>query len=166
MELLRRFTSKQYRYALESWAWIGLEGKEPAFASLFGDIFFDSQDGIWVLDLVEGALEWRWDDLEECRSELETAEGQEDWLWADLAQAAFERGLRPKRSEILDFAVPPKIGGELSVDNVHVMDFVTGVGMAGQIHQQLRHVPEGATVQFKMIEPEPRVGWRRWLPGR
>ncbi|MGW4245594.1 hypothetical protein [Nocardia sp. NPDC004722] len=166
MELLRRFTSEQYRYALECWAWIGLEGREPVFASPFGDIFFDSQDGVWILDIVEGTLEWGWADLGECGSELETVEGQEDWLWADLAHAAFEHGLRPKRSEILDFAVPPKVGGELSLDNVHVMDFVTAVGMAGQIHNQSRYVPEGATVQFKIQEQERQSGWRRWLPGR
>lgn len=166
VELLRQFTSKQYRYALECWAWIGLEGREPVFASPFGDIFFESQDGVWILDIVEGTLDWGWVDLGECGSALETVAGQEDWLRADLAHAAFEHGLRPKRSEILDFAVPPKVGGELSLDNVHVMDFVTAVGMAGQIHEQLRHVPDGAAVQFKMIEPESRVGSRRWLSGR
>ncbi|WP_181838465.1 hypothetical protein [Nocardia africana] len=58
------------------------------------------------------------------------------------------------------------MGGELALANIHVMDFVTGVGMAGQIHEQLRYVPEGATIQFKVQEPERRTGLRRWLPGR
>lgn len=143
-----------------------MQGKEPIFASPFGDIFFDSEEGVWLLDIVEGTLEWGWTDLGECGSELDTVEGQEDWLRADLARAASACGLRPKRSEILDFAVPPKVGGELALANIHVMDFVTGVGMAGQIHEQLRYVPEGATIQFKVQEPERRTGLRRWLPGR
>ncbi|WP_128145278.1 hypothetical protein [Nocardia africana] len=76
MELLRRFTSKQYSQALESWAWIGVQGKEPIFASPFGDIFFDSEEGVWLLDIVEGTLEWGWTDLGECGSELDTVEGR------------------------------------------------------------------------------------------
>ncbi|PSR68630.1 hypothetical protein C8258_08980 [Nocardia sp. MDA0666] len=95
-----------------------VERQEPIFASTFGDVFFETQDGIWLLDIVEGTLDWTWTELEECPAELETVEGQEDWLRANLGRAAFNRGLRPKRSEILDFAVPPKAGGELSVDYV------------------------------------------------
>ncbi|GAB4584948.1 hypothetical protein [Nocardia sp. IFM 10818] len=51
------------------------------------------------------------------------------------------------RSEVLDFTIPPRVGGELGLDNVDVMDFVTAAGMAGQIHDQLRFAPEGTAIQ-------------------
>lgn len=164
-DLLRQFTFEQYEHALQTWMWIGLEDKAPVFASPFGDIFLDSEDGVWLLDIVDGKLNQLWADLDECVSALNTAAGQQDWLRADLTTAALSKGLRPKSSQILDLAVPAAVGGELTVDNVHVMDFVTAVGMAGQLHDQLRFVPEGATIRIA-VQEEPKRGWRRWLPSK
>jgi hypothetical protein len=39
---------------LESWGWIGIGDKSPAFTSPFGDVFFRSSDGFWWLDTLEG----------------------------------------------------------------------------------------------------------------
>ena len=56
MDLTRTFTQEQYAAALESWEWIGLDGKTPVFTSAFGDVFFRAADGFWWLDTLEGTL--------------------------------------------------------------------------------------------------------------
>ncbi|MGW5753706.1 hypothetical protein [Nocardia rhamnosiphila] len=148
MEFMRRFTSEQYRNALEDWAWIGLEGKEPIFTSPFGDIFFAAADGVWWLDTLYGELLCQWGSIEECTAELQTLEGQEEYLRAGLAAAAATQGLAPNESQIYDLAHPAVLGGELEISNVQVMDFVTALGMAGQIHDQVRFIPEGTEIVF------------------
>jgi hypothetical protein len=42
MEAIRRFEGDTLRTALESWAWVGLEGKTPLFTSPFGDVFLQA----------------------------------------------------------------------------------------------------------------------------
>jgi hypothetical protein len=45
VDLTRRFTEQQFAAALESWQWIGLDGKTPLFTAAFGDVFFRAADG-------------------------------------------------------------------------------------------------------------------------
>ncbi|MGW3539318.1 hypothetical protein ACWDNI_02040 [Nocardia niigatensis] len=163
MELLRRFTDEQYRYALESWNWIGLEGKYPMFTSPFGDVFLGAEDGVWWLDTFYGKLSYLWGSVEECEAELQTRDGQQLYLRADLAVATAAHGLTPNESQIYDLTHPAVLGGDPQIGNVQVMDFVTALGMAGQIHDQVRFIAEGAQINIAVPGPEPRRGWRRWF---
>ena len=45
MELKKFFGAEQYADALESWSGVDVLDKRPVFASLFGDVFFSSEDG-------------------------------------------------------------------------------------------------------------------------
>lgn len=150
VELLRRFTFEQYRHALGYWAWIGLEGMEPVFTSPFGDVFLTAADGVWWLDVFYGEMLCPWRSIDECRAELQTREGQEEYLRAGLAAAAAAQGLMPSESQVYDLEHPAVLGGELEVGNVQVTDFVTALGMAGQIHDQVRFIPEGAQINLEI----------------
>jgi hypothetical protein len=45
------------------------------------------------------------------------------------------------------------LGGEISLENIQVMDFVTAVNIAGQIHQQIRDLPPGTRIEdVKVID--------------
>jgi len=37
--LTKSFTVEEYARALETWRWLGVEGKTPVLASVFGDVF-------------------------------------------------------------------------------------------------------------------------------
>ena len=69
MELTRTPAPDVFERALEAWSWIGLEGKRPLLASLFGDVFFTADDGVWWLDIGRGELVRPWAD----RAEMEAA---------------------------------------------------------------------------------------------
>lgn len=167
VELVRRFTPEQYRYALQTWAWIGVEGLAPVFTSPFGDVFFIGGDGVWYLDVFWGKITREWESLDECDAELQTAAGQDDYLRAMLAVTAAKQGLHPNDSEIYDLGHPAVLGGAEDAANVQVTDFVTAIGMAGQIHDQVRFIPEGAPINVSYHdpddEPERPTGWRRWF---
>jgi hypothetical protein len=150
MELLRTFDADRYEQALESWAWIDLEGKRPLFASPFGDVFLLAEDGVWVLDTLEGSLTHRWDSPDAMQADLETPTGQDRYLLASLGRQAEARGLVPAPTEVYDFTVPPILGGPLEVDNVVTSDFVVVVNIAGQLHEQLRDVPPGTKINIAL----------------
>ncbi len=146
MELTRRFSADQYARALESWEWIGLEGREPVFTSPFGDVFFRAPDGFWWLDTLEGTLTHRWPTAEALTGELNTPEGQDQYLLAGLAWSADRQGVTVGPHQVFDFKVHPRLGGPISVENVGAIDFVVGVNLAGQLHRQIRNMPPGTRI--------------------
>ena len=146
MESIKNFSPEQYAGALESWAWAGLEGKAPVFASAFGDVFFRASDGFWFLDTVEGKLSKEWDDEGALRAALRAHEGQQKYLMTGLVHAATQAGITLTPPEIFDFKVAPVLGGALDVSNVTRNDFVVAVNIAGQVHEQVKNLPPGTRI--------------------
>jgi hypothetical protein len=146
MLLTRDFTADQFSRALESWHWLDLGGKEPLFASLFGDIFFSAEDGFWWLDTLEGSLTRPWRSADELTADLDTAEGQDKYLLGALAHAAADSGLVLTEQQIYVFDESPILGGPIAVEKLSVVNFVVGVNIAGQLHDQLRGLPPGTAI--------------------
>jgi hypothetical protein len=143
MELTKQFSDRQYAVALDSWAWLDLQGKTPRFASLFGNVFLEDDEGAWwFLDTFEGELVRNWASREELIAQLETGEGQDQYLQGVLAMAAFHRrGLTLNDDEVYAYAPPPVITGSFAVDEIRVFPFSVVVNTAGQLHRQLRTAP-------------------------
>jgi len=163
VELLRHFSPDDYARALEDWAWTGAASLAPVAASLFGDVFLAGPDGISMLDTLEGRLAPAFSDVEEMRRVLSTAEGQDRFLTAGLAFAAAERGLVPGARQVYAYSTPPVLGGQVSVDNVEVMDFVVWLSITGQLHDQVRKLAPGTRIsgfamEDRRDEPPGRLG--------
>ena len=154
MELIRQFSAEQYAMALDSWRWAGVADKQPMRANATGDLFLQGGDGaFWFLDTIDGLCERRWDDGTALQNELNTRDGQQEYLWVDLVEEATASGLVPGADEVYDFAVPPRLGGALELANVVVRDFVVAVNLAGQLHEQVNGLPDGATISEVRFEP-------------
>ncbi|MET7769606.1 T6SS immunity protein Tdi1 domain-containing protein [Nocardia sp. NPDC005366] len=148
MQLVKPFTAQQFEEGLRSWEWIGLDGKTPLCASLFGDVFFEAEDGLWWLDTLNGELTRPWETPDDLEEELNTHDGMEQYLLASLAVAAAENGLLPDDDAVYDFNQPPILGGELAIENLRVVDFAVSLNVSGQIHQQVASLPPGAEVRL------------------
>ena len=146
MDLTRTFTLEEFARALQSWRWIGLEGLEPWFSTAFGDVFFLADDGVHWLDICAGELTKPFDSPELAKQVLATDEGLDEYLLAGLAFAAEEAGISAQGSAILDFKVPPVLGGEFEVANLQVTDFEVVLHLAGQLHEQIKDLPDGAEI--------------------
>jgi hypothetical protein len=147
VDLIRQFAPDQYAAALESWAWLDhLDGKNVVFASAFGDLFLHGADGFWFLDTVDGTLSRRWPDAQTLQSEIDTSAAQAEYLMRDVVEAASQAGLVPEPHQVLAFAVPPVLGGPLTVENLEVADFVVALNIAGQIHEQVKDLPPGTKI--------------------
>ena len=147
MELTKHFAADVYEQALEEWGWIGLDGKTPLMTSLFGDVFLRDDEGCWYLDVVRGTLDRLWPDEAAMHDALEADDVRDRLLLAPLVDAAQGRGLRLKGDEVFDFTISPVVGGSLESDNMTPMSFVVAVDMAGQLHGQLRDVPDGTPIK-------------------
>lgn len=146
MRLTKQFDADAFARALESWAWVGVHGKVPILASLFGDVILQDQSGYWFLDTVEGTLSRPWQSRDAVQSTLDSNEGQDQYLLGGLAFAAHASGLVLADYEVYSFKVPPVLGGQFDVDNIEVTDFVVGVNLAGQLHEQVKDLPPGTKI--------------------
>ncbi|MDO3647100.1 T6SS immunity protein Tdi1 domain-containing protein [Nocardia mangyaensis] len=163
---VRPFGDEQFALALAEWEWIGLDGKQPVFASLFGDIFLGSEDGVWLLDIVEGTLNRMWSSFDECEAALNDPARGPLLLRTALADEVIDAGVVPAADQVYDFSHPPVLGGALEAGNIKVLDFVVAVGTAGQIHNQARFIPAGARVSIVSDQPPRRSGWRKLFGGK
>jgi hypothetical protein len=166
VQLTLTFTQEQYARALESWMWIGLDGKIPRFTSMFGDVFFEADDGWWFLNSLDGTLERRWSTLDELKAVLATEDGADEFLLAGLAMGAAERGPARAEGQIWDFVPPPILGGDITVDNLQAIDFVVALHIGGQLHDQVRSMPPGTQISGVRIADDEPPPPKRGLFGR
>jgi hypothetical protein len=140
------------KQGLEAWDWIDFSGKEPFITTCFGDVFFESNDGVYFLDTLGGTLEKVASSKEELQDILNTEEGQDHFLMAGLALAAQESGLNIGEGGCLDFKVNPAVGGPLTVENLDVMSFAISLDIAGQIIKQIKDLPPGTKIDKVTID--------------
>jgi hypothetical protein len=137
VDLTKTFSAEHYARALESWQWLGIERLTPVFTSLFGDVFFRSEEGWWYLSSLAGSLDLLWRTDVELYGELATEEGQDDYLMGVFPMAAARNGLLLGPGDVYVFAPPPVFGGPIAVENMMVLDFAVAAAINGQMHQQL-----------------------------
>ncbi|MDO8143438.1 hypothetical protein [Isoptericola sp. 178] len=138
MEHLRPFAPEAFEYGLAAWSWLGLRGKNPRFATVFGDVLLESLEGWWFLDTVEGTLELRWHTAVELSAELDSPEGRQELLLEDLVLEAAEHGVVPAADEVLTFMPHPALGGRLRGDCAVPVRLELALRMCGEVHQQAR----------------------------
>ena len=140
-------SGKDVAEALDGWTWIGLDGLEAAAVSAFGDIFFRAADGsVKLLDMIEGRLTPVSGTWSELKTQLNDADRQDDLLLAGLVMAARRKGLVLDAGQCYDFKKPPVLGGEMSVEQMEKTFFVVKVHIAGQIHRQIKDLPQGTKI--------------------
>ena len=165
LRLTKTFPPDQYLEALESWAWIGLDGKAPILSSLFGHVFLQSVEGYWYLDVIGGSLEMLWPDAASLQAVLDSDDGQDEFLLGAIALAADQQGLSLSANQVYVFNPPPVLGGSFEVANLFATDFIVAVNIGGQIHGQLRNRPPGTKVGQVTVDasPEPKMSkfWQR-----
>lgn len=154
LELTKILADEQFRRGLASWGFVDLQGKRPFMVSLFGDVFLDSDEGIWFLDTIEGTLERRWWTRDELTATLAEPAGQDQYLLGGLALAAKRRGLILGADEVYSFTPPPVLGGSFDVENIRVIDVVVALDVAGQIHDEVRVLRPGTIVSGVAVDGE------------
>jgi hypothetical protein len=136
---------------LESWQWIGLDGCEVLSVTAFGDIFFQSEEGIKFLDTLEGNLKIIASDEDEYQSMLDTDEGKDNFLLSGFVDRAVSEGMILESNQCYDFVIPPILGGPIEFENIQCQDFVVAINIAGQIHKKIKDLPPGTKIDKIII---------------
>jgi hypothetical protein len=131
---------------LEPWQWLGIGEATVVAATLLGDLVLENAAGVHVLDTTAGELRL----LAASRDAMHAASSDDldEWFAAGLAFDCLESGLSPGSRQCLSYKIPPVLGGSFDLDNVEVTDLDVHQHVIAQILEQVRDLPDGATIRL------------------
>jgi hypothetical protein len=151
---------------LDEWTWLIGSQKRPFLFSAFGDAF--------VQDMHDGAIEFLDVSAAHLSRIAETAEAMEKLL---CDPAFVETYLRPhivedlrsrdrllKPNQIYSLRIPRSLGGDVTLENIEIIDVEVHFSITGQIERQIADFPEGTAISGFKFEGlrKAKPWWRFW----
>ena len=134
---------------LASWRW--LVGEQPQLHgwSSSGDLFYvDAHGAVWWLETGGGSTERAAESRAAFEAVLRDPEAGGSLLLAPVVHAWEEAHGKLATDRCLGFLTLPVLGGAYTIDNRVALPIVEHAGLTGEVHCQIRDLPDGATVRI------------------
>lgn len=146
-DLVVPLSPDQLSNLLSDWQWLVGADVSPCLVTSAGDVFFaDAGGSVRVLDIEEASHEVVAESMQAFKAGLSDQAKAHAWLGVD-------RYVRWRRADVdlpkgcfYSFTKPLCLGGEDSEDNIEATDPTVTISILGQIHDQIRSLPEGAPI--------------------
>jgi hypothetical protein len=134
---------------LEFWRWLIPVSLRPLFATALGDLFLQDEEGaVWWLDVGAGTLETIAANNDQFQDSLRDSEKVSYWFGERFVDDLRASGLTLKPGECYSYLMPPITGGRYEPGNFRIHDVVTHFQVWGPIHESLKDIPDGTTIEF------------------
>jgi hypothetical protein len=147
---------------LREWKWLAPGEFDLLAVNAYGDLFLHDAHGIvHRLDLTSGTLIEVAASVDEFRETASDPEKKREWLLEDLAAQAGRNGCSPGKFQCIGGKIPFVFEQSATApNNLYVADLYEYVSFMGDIHSQMKDVPDGGqvrlTVQPPPVEPHKR----------
>jgi T6SS immunity protein Tdi1, C-terminal len=129
------------------WRWLVPESASPQWLTGFGDCAFTFPDqAVFFLDVLEGTFNRVAASERDLDSFFQSGENRNRWLSADWFDICNQRGLFLGQGQCYGWKVAPILGGKFEFSNIQVFDIEVYESITGQLHRQLKDLPEGYSV--------------------
>jgi hypothetical protein len=81
-----------------------------------------------------------------------TSSNANDWLMIPLVDRCVTAGMVLGTNQCYGFKTAPTLGGEYEVANVELSDVPVYLAVMGQIHEQIKDVPDGTSIKFVVTD--------------
>lgn len=140
---------------IEDWRWLVGQDKTPIMVSSIGDIFLMDKTGkIYWLNVGEGSITAVADDVQGFKEKLQNREQVNEWFMIELVAALKVAGLELRQGEVYSYKKLPVLGGDYSVDNFEKTLVEVHFSFSGQIHEQVKNLPEGTKINAIKFKPQ------------
>ncbi len=137
---------------LEDWRWlIGTEAKLFLVSSV-GDAFLQNSNGIFWLNVGDGTYTKVADSVADFQSILSSPDNVDEWFIPQLVGDILATGVTREPHECFGFKQPPILGGEYEPGNFEPTDLAVHFSILGQIHQQVKDLPDGTPISEVKIK--------------
>lgn len=138
---------------LSDWEWAFPEALRPVLLTAMGDVFAQGESGaVYFVDVVEGTVQSVADDGSVFQSQLSDPEFVTDHMFPARVIELRDAGKSLASGQVYSHRQPLVLGGSDDVDNVEVTDVGVHVSIHGQIHRQVKDLPDGASIDSIQID--------------
>lgn len=117
----------------------------------YGDLFLVLEDdSVHMLDTSGGTLECVADCRDVFSTKIDQGDNANQWLMIPLVDDCVGAGLVPGPGQCYSFKQSLVLGGEYSISNTEVCDLSIHYSIHGQIHRQIKDVPDGTNVNIRV----------------
>lgn len=141
------YTDELAQAVYHAWSWLVPAGMTPILLTTMGDVFFaDAAGVIHRLDTMRGEFERVARNADEFKKACATEENLEEWFLAEIVSMMHAIGRAPAKGKVLSWEIPMALGGEAEPDNLQECAPLVHIAIQGQILDQLREIPDGASI--------------------
>jgi len=138
---------------LSGWGWLLADEEFSVWLmNRFGDLFLIFDDGtVRMLDCGAGTLEKVAESKDDFCDRVDEGDNADDWLMIPLVDQLVEAGTTLTKGPCYSFRVPPVLGGAYSIENTVTLDIAGHYSLYGEVHEQLKDLPDGTEVRLRVI---------------
>ncbi|MBL8870080.1 MAG: DUF1851 domain-containing protein [Planctomycetaceae bacterium] len=138
---------------LADWEWAMGESMTPVLITAMGDVFAQGETRrIFFIDTSTGQIEKVAENGDEFQNLLRNANFVTAKMYPALVLKYRKAGIELGPGEVYSYSHPLALGGDDSVDNIAAVDVVVHVSISGQIHRQIKDLPEGTDISEVRFE--------------
>ena len=138
---------------LKEWRWLCPQAVALVARNAFGDLYLRDEEGrVSKLDVAIGQMQRVAESEKEFRELGFTAEKREEWFAESDWRAAQHQGLKPGKDQCIAFKIPIVLAESGKPNQAYVADLYELVSFLGDLHRQMKDLPEGAKVRLRITE--------------
>lgn len=129
------------------WRWLIPDSVRLLAISTFGELVLQKNDGsVWYLDIHAGSIERVANTSNDLQKKMATTGFEQFLLKTKERELLASKGWKPAKDECFTYKMPVVFAeGDHDICTVNVYE---AVGFLGNVHRQIKDLPEGAKVRF------------------
>jgi hypothetical protein len=133
---------------LEDWRWLVPSTATIWLMNRFAELVLQLEDGtVCYLETSTGTLKKIARDKDEFIVRIDQDDNANEWLMIGFVDDCVAAGLTLGDNQCYGFIQPPTLGGQYEVANIEVSDIAVYMSLLGQIHRQIKDLPDGTPIQ-------------------
>lgn len=138
---------------LEHWTWAMPEPLRPVLLTAMGDVFAQGESGaVYFIDMISGTISAVANDGASFKNLLTDPEFVTDHMFPSRVVQLRQAGLTLQPAQVYSHKTLLVLGGRDDTDNLEVTDACIHISIHGQVHRQIKDLPDGAPISEIIIE--------------
>jgi len=151
--LFAGISEESLQAAVRTWAWLLGEELRARWLSLSGDVFLvDPLGAVYWLETGGGEITKIAATEDEFERRLGEAALREEWLLESVVLDLFHQGKVPSAGQCFGYLCLPILGGSFEGPNRVLLPALEHVGVTGELHEQLKDLPDGTAVRLEVVD--------------
>lgn len=163
-DLTVNFSHLKRQSILSDWQWLIGKNKLPILITATGDVFIQDKKNstIYFLNVNDGNVSKVADTSEQFKERLNDDDFLMNYLPLNAVGDLRLAGNVLSKGQVYSCKLPLILGGEFAPENIECCDMEVHFSFLGQIHKQVKDLPEGAEIKSVQFKLNDKPWWKFW----